>query len=344
MKYTPEHMHCHAIFYGPLVPPNTGVLAFQSMADNHMGFRISLTGNTLEQKATSTVLKKLKLVGHPYKIFKNTAFISGMFNSALEVSKFEHAKIKTVSGIRGSIKKPLKEGEPGSFRATFEDKILMSDIVTCRLWVPIELKQYYNPIHTLLATKDERRVSQSTVDIREGEENDSVEDSARGEHDSDSDGDKVGLPIMRTTAQLRREMQIAQTVNKDSVYKPIVRVKRDFGKIKVPTKLQSNLPFASKPKNSKEKNRQSYLARRAVVVGPEERKDRAAIQMLSTIRAEKVEKRLQARDARSAKKLKAKNKDSSRFEDVRQEEKKRKYREDGKEKARREKKKARSDA
>lgn len=77
------------------------------------------------------------MIGEPFKIYKNTAFIKSMFNSSLEVAKFENAALRTVSGIRGTIKKSIKDGPDGSFRATFEDKILLSDIVFCRTWYKV---------------------------------------------------------------------------------------------------------------------------------------------------------------------------------------------------------------
>ena len=101
IKYTPEHMHCLAAFHGPVTPPNTGVLAFQS--DARKSFRISATGVVLELSANLKIVKKLKLVGSPFKVFKNTAFVKDMFTSALEVAKFEGAAIRTVSGVRGQV-------------------------------------------------------------------------------------------------------------------------------------------------------------------------------------------------------------------------------------------------
>ncbi|KAF4513555.1 hypothetical protein G6O67_000813 [Ophiocordyceps sinensis] len=72
-----------------------------------------------------------------------------MFSSALEIAKFEGASIKTVSGVRGQIKRALSKPE-GHFRATFEDKILLSDIVFLRAWYPVKPHRFYNPASNLV--------------------------------------------------------------------------------------------------------------------------------------------------------------------------------------------------
>lgn len=182
LKYTPDHMHCFATFYGPVATPNTGFCAFNTLSSEAPGFRISATGVVLDIDRTTKIVKKLKLTGAPFKIFKNTAFIKDMFNTALEVAKFEGANIRTVSGIRGQIKKGLAKPD-GAYRATFEDKILMSDIVFLRAWYSIEPRKLYNPVTSLLLA------------------------------------DKTGWKGMRLTGQVRRDEGIKTPTIADSAYR-----------------------------------------------------------------------------------------------------------------------------
>jgi ribosome biogenesis protein BMS1 len=254
LKYTPEHMHCFGTFYGPLIAPNTGFSCYQSFSPKNPGFRIAATGTVLSVDESTEIVKKLKLTGTPSKIYKNTAFIKDMFTTSLEIAKFEGASIRTVSGIRGQIKRALSKPE-GHFRATFEDKILMGDIVFLRAWYPIKPHRFYNPVTNL-----------------------------------------IGWEGMRLTGEVRRDQGIATPSDKNSLYKPIERATRHFNPLRVPRALAAELPFKSQIVRTKKQGKETYMQKRAVVVGGEEKKARDLMQKVMTLRNEKVAKRREAKE------------------------------------------------
>ncbi|KAF1808159.1 DUF663-domain-containing protein [Eremomyces bilateralis CBS 781.70] len=274
LKYTPEHMHCFGTFYAPLISPGTGLVGVQSLGNENPGFRIAATGTVLSVDENAEIVKKLKLTGHPYKIFKNTAFIKDMFNSALEIAKFEGASVRTVSGVRGQIKRALSKPE-GCFRATFEDKLLMSDIVFLRAWYPVKPRRFYNPVTDLLGAP--------------------VED---GEDTSGTSG--KGWQPMRLTGEVRATQNIPVPSLPNSVYRPIERPTRHFNPLRVPRKLQAELPYKSQVSQMRPQKTQTYLQKRAVVVGGEERKARDLLNKVMAIRQEKIEKRGRKKDENRA--------------------------------------------
>ncbi|RPB17253.1 DUF663-domain-containing protein [Morchella conica CCBAS932] len=265
LKYTPEHMHCFGTFYGPLIAPNTGFCAVQSLSSKTPGFRVSATGVVLNVDQSTEIVKKLKLTGIPYKIWKNTSFIKDMFTSSLEVAKFEGAAIRTVSGIRGQIKRALAKPD-GHFRATFEDKILMSDIVFLRAWYPVKPRKFYNPVTNLLL-------------------------EGKGEEAKLWQG-------MRLTGELRRDMAIATPNLPNSAYRKIERPKRNFNPLRVPRAVQKDLPFASQIAQMKPRKKETYASKRAVVLGGEEKRARDLMQKISTMKNEKEAKRREAKEAK----------------------------------------------
>ena len=283
LKYTPEHMHCFGTFYAPLVAPNTGFCCVQSFSNANPGFRIAATGVVLNVDESTEIMKKLKLTGYPYKIFRNTAFIRNMFSSALEVAKFEGASVRTVSGIRGQIKRGLSKPD-GHFRATFEDKILMSDIVFLRTWYAVKPHHFYNPVTNLL---DAPPTSITTDTI---EANPSVQ----------AQPPDAGWQGMRLTGAVRASLNVPTPAQKDSKYTTIVRPTRHFNPLRVPRQIAADLPFKSQIVQQKARRAgQTYLAKRAVVLGGEERRARDLLQKLATMRREKVEKRVAKKKERS---------------------------------------------
>ncbi|CAH0720255.1 unnamed protein product, partial [Brenthis ino] len=257
LKYTPEHVTCNMHFYGPITPQNTGFLALQTVNNEsneikQLGFRIAATGSVNEINKSTQIMKKLKLVGTPLKIYKKTAFIKDMFTSTLEVAKFEGARIKTVSGIRGQIKKALNKPE-GAFRATFEDKILMSDVIFCRTWFKVDVTKFYAPVVNLLLPV----------------------------------GNKNAWQGMKTKGQLKRERNIKSDANTDSMYTDIVREPKVFKPLVIPKELQKGLPYKLKPKSkamslSKTNLKEKFSDRIAVVKSPHEQQVSSVIKMLKT--------------------------------------------------------------
>ncbi|CAH8559683.1 unnamed protein product [Heterobilharzia americana] len=234
LKYSLPHEHCLATIYGPLVPPKTGVIAFvnsawQSVDDPknpHLpAFRVAGTGTVIDSNKSFQIMKKLKLIGEPFKIFSKTAFIRGMFNSELEVSKMIGCRIQTASKIRGLVKAALtnpSNSKPGDFRATFEAQIRKADIVFLRTFFAVELPNYYNPVLNRLVP-------------------------IVGEKDTKSGGWR----LLRTLGELKWEAGIKTECNPDSQYKPINRPVYVPAPLRVPTKLVAALPFAHKPKPSR---------------------------------------------------------------------------------------------
>ncbi|WFD06512.1 Glycoside hydrolase 2 (Mannanase, beta-galactosidase) [Malassezia vespertilionis] len=274
LKYSPEHMHCLASFYGPATLPNTGFCAFNALSPETPAFRVSATGVVLSfdsgDGASHNIVKKLKLTGTPSKIFKNTAFIKDMFTTPLEVAKFEGAHIKTVSGIRGQVKKALPKPE-GEFRAAFEDKILMSDIVFLRAWYTVVPRIFFNPVTSLLLPADTRRFWQG----------------------------------MRLTGTIRREENIKTPLRINSAYRPVERPEqRKFNPLRVPRQLQSALPYSSKPHITKPQKKTTYLQKRAVVMEKDERNTVALLQQMQAVQHAKQQKRLQKNQERRAEKTK----------------------------------------
>mmetsp|Transcript_56299 Transcript_56299/g.127990 ORF Transcript_56299/g.127990 Transcript_56299/m.127990 type:complete len:849 (+) Transcript_56299:678-3224(+) len=295
LKYSPEHKHCMMTAWAPLVHPQTGILCVRNWAPGVAGFRIAATGLVLEASTQFRIVKKLKFVGEPKQIFKKTAFISGMFSSDLEVSKCVHAKLQTVSGIRGEIKKAV--GTQGTFRAGFEDKILMSDLVICKAWVQVSPKKFYNPMLDLPEWRRMRTMAELRRDA---------------------------------------EVAIPQKADADYGAKP-VRAEKVFNELKIGKNLAKNLPFELRPEDRSKRERHELEDKTAVVRSEEEEQVANLLAKLELIKADKLQKKQAKRDIKWAAKRKVEDREQAARDAAMAERRKIRYRNEGQKDAKKQK-------
>ena len=221
MKYMPDFLTCWATFYGPPSKVNVGVTALQYIKENLDSFRISATGATVAPMGDGNVVKKLRVCGHPKEIFQKTAMIDDMFTSDIEATQFIGGLVKTVSGIRGVIKKVDKNGV---VRCTFEDTVKTSDIVFLNTWVKVVPKQFYTPINSLLSKEwDLVRTTaemRQALDLRPEYKEDSVyKDVKRPEYKEQvlriPKGLKEQLPYALKKQFEKKQTQKAQIMNEE---------------------------------------------------------------------------------------------------------------------------------
>ncbi|KAF6149026.1 hypothetical protein GIB67_030493 [Kingdonia uniflora] len=206
--------------------------------------------------------------------------------------------------------KPKKMGgqpKEGIARCTFEDRILMSDIVFLRAWTHVEVPRFFNPLTTALQPRDQ---------------------TWKG---------------MKTVAELRREHNLPIPINKDSLYPsaPVERKPKKYNPMVIPKQLQAALPFASKLKDMP--SRKPLLSdRRAVVMELRECNVYTCVQQLQLIKIEKM-KRQNLKDAEKRKNYEAEKAKNEEVSKKRQREERRgRYREEDKLKRRKTRKSSES--
>ena len=167
--------------------------------------------------------------------------------------------------------------------------------------MPVEIRNYYNPVTNHL--------------------------TAEG---------TSGWRAMKPKAVLQLESGTPIEVKPDSIYKPIDRPEWKHSKLVIPKRLEEALPYASKPKNEKQKGKKGYISKRAVILEPEERRKVAFLSALNAIRNEKKKIRKATNDEKRAERAKKMAAKDEALLAARKANKKRQYRAEGKQEKHRE--------
>lgn len=127
-----------ATVYAPITFPPAPVLVFRDG-------ELVASGSVLDSNPSRLIIKRIKLSGHPFKIYSKTAVIRFMFFNSEDVLYFKPVELVTRYNRRGHITEPL--GTHGHMKCTFDRKIRSDDCVFMNLYKRIFPKWTYTPLN-----------------------------------------------------------------------------------------------------------------------------------------------------------------------------------------------------
>lgn len=132
-----------ATLYAPTTFPPAPVLVFRP---KHNGDReLVASGSVLDSNPNRLIIKRIRLSGHPFKIYSRSAVVRFMFFNADDVHYFKPVELVTRYNRRGHITEPL--GTHGHMKCTFDKKIRSDDCIFMNLYKRVFPKWNYVHIY-----------------------------------------------------------------------------------------------------------------------------------------------------------------------------------------------------
>lgn len=134
-----------ATTYAPITFPPAPVLVFKLM---DTGEKILVaSGSVLDSNPNRLIIKRIRLSGHPFKIYSKNAVIRFMFFNAEDILYFKPTELVTKYNRRGHITEPI--GTHGHMKCVFDKKIKSDDCIFMNLYKRVYPKWTYQPINNL---------------------------------------------------------------------------------------------------------------------------------------------------------------------------------------------------
>jgi len=131
-----------ASVFAPIMYPPGPVVVFRRTETNSL--RLVATGSLLSVDPDRIVVKRIRLVGHPYKLNKRTAVIRYMFFQPDDIHWFKPVELTTKYGRSGHIKESL--GTHGHMKCVFDKPLNAQDTIVMNLYKRVYPKWTYEEL------------------------------------------------------------------------------------------------------------------------------------------------------------------------------------------------------